>query len=164
MVTQFPEAFGTEVRQFVMLPVRPQILHRIQFRSIGGQELQPDAPALLAHEVPDQTAAMALQPIPHHQQLAGNVAQQMGEKLDHLRTANAARKQSEIEVPPRYSRHGRQRLPIEVVLQHRRLAPWSPRTAPLRALAQSTFVDEDDGATLVFGLFFNSGQCFRFHC
>jgi len=42
--------------------------------------------------------------------------------------------------------------------------PRRPRTVALRALAQSAFVDKDDGATLVFGLFFNSGQRFRFHC
>jgi hypothetical protein len=32
---------------------------------------------------------------PDHQQLARDVAQQMAEKLDHLRTADAARKESE---------------------------------------------------------------------
>src|SRR6185437_415021 len=88
----------------------------------------------------------------------------MGEELDHLRAANAARKKSEVEVPPRYSRHGRQGFPIEMVLQHRSLAARRPRAAAMRTLAQSTFVDENDGAALVFGLFFNAGQRSRFHC
>src|SRR6516162_10348459 len=114
MVAQFREAHRAKVREFMLLPVRPQIFHRVQFRSVGGQELQPDAPTLLAHEVPDQTTAMALQPIPYHQQLAANVTQQMGEKLHYLRTADAARKQPEVKVPPRYSCHGRQRLPVKV--------------------------------------------------
>ena len=95
VVTQFSKVLGAEVGKFVLFPVRPQIFHWIQLRSTGGQELQPDTPPLLAYEVPDQTTAMASQSIPNHQQLAGNVAQPMREELDHLRTADAARKQSE---------------------------------------------------------------------
>jgi hypothetical protein len=51
-----------------------------------------------------------------------------------------------------------------MVLQDRSLATRSPRSAAMRALAQSAFVDEDDGAAFVFGLFINAGQRARFHC
>ena len=105
---------------------------------------------------------MAFQPIPDNEPLARDVPQQMREELHYLRAANAARKQPEIEVPLGHSRHSRQGLPVEVVLQRRRLAPRRPRTAAVRALAQSAFVDEDDRAALVFGIFFNSGQRSRF--
>src|SRR6266536_2790819 len=70
----------------------------------------------------------------------------MGEKLDDLRTANGPRKQPKVEVPPRHPRHGRQRLPVEVILQHRRLSLRGPGATAVRAFAQSAFVDEDDGA------------------
>ncbi len=106
---------------------------------------------------------MAGQPVPNDQQLARNVAQQMREKLDDLPAADGAGKQPEIEVPPGHPCHRRQRLPVEVVLQHRRLSARRPGAAAVRALAQSAFVEEDDRPAFVFGLFFNSGQRFRFH-
>jgi len=88
----------------------------------------------------------------------------MREKLDDLRAADGSGKQSEIEVLPSHPRHRRQGFPIEVVLQHRRLSAWRPGAAAVRALAQSAFIDEDDRSAFVFGLFFNSGQRFCFHC
>jgi hypothetical protein len=38
-------------------------------------------------------------------------------------------------------------------IPHRRLSVWCPGAASVRPLAQSAFVDEDDRAALVFGLF-----------
>ena|SRR5271157_2192935 len=86
----------------------------------------------------------------------------MSEKLDNLRAADGSRKQAEVEVPPRHPRNGRQGFPVEVILQHGRLAAWGPGTAAVGTLAQSALVDEDDRAAFDFGLFFNSGQRF-FH-
>jgi len=107
---------------------------------------------------------MARQTIPDDQQFAGDVAQEMSEKLNDLRAADGSWKQPEVEVPPGYSRNGRQSLPVKVILQHRRLPARGPGTAAVGTLAQSAFVDEDDGAAFVFGLFFNAGQRFCFHC
>jgi len=107
---------------------------------------------------------MARQTIPDDQQFAGDVAQEMSEKLNDLRAADGSRKQPEVEVPPGHPRNGRQGLPVKVILQHRRLPARGPGTAAVGTLAQSAFVDEDDGAAFVFGLFFNAGQRFCFHC
>src|SRR5260370_12921832 len=101
---------------------------------------------------------MAGQTVPDDQQLAGNMAQQMGEELDDLRAADCSRKQAEVEVPPRHPRHGRQHLPIEVILQHRRFSPWRPSAAAVRALAQSAFLYQDSGAPLLFAFFLTSSQ------
>src|SRR5438034_10345044 len=87
----------------------------------------------------------------------------MHEKLDDLRTTDRSWKQSEVEVPPGHARHRRQRLPVKVILQHRRLSAWRPGTAAVRALAQSALVDEDDGAPLFAGFFLISAQRSCFH-
>ena len=81
-MTQLPESSGAEVRQLVLFPVRPQILDRVQFRRIGRQELQPESAVLLAHEVPYHAAAVTGQPVPDDQHPAGNVPEQVREKLD----------------------------------------------------------------------------------
>ena len=60
---------------------------------------------------------MARQSVPDDQQLAGNVAQQVLQKLDDLRAADRPRKQAEVEIPPRHSRHRRQHLPVEVIVR-----------------------------------------------
>ena len=147
----------------MLLPVGPQILHWVQFGSVAGKILQPQTSSLLLYVLPYLAAAVAGQAVPNDQQLAGNVTQQVGQELDDLGTTDRSRKQSEVKVPPSHARYRRQTLPVEVVLQHRCLAAWCPGTATVGTLAQSTFVDEDDRAAFVFGLFFNSGQRFCFH-
>lgn len=106
---------------------------------------------------------MAGQPVPDDQQPTRDVAHQMREKLDDLRASDRTGKQTEVKVPPSHSGNRRQQLPIEVILQHRRLPARRPGAAAVRALAQSTLVDEDDRPAFFFGLFFNSGQRACFH-
>ena len=84
MVTQLSERSGTEIRQLMLFPVRPQILYWVQFRRIAGKKLYPQTPSLLPNEVPHRSATMTRQTVPDNQQLAGNMAQQMREKLDDL--------------------------------------------------------------------------------
>src|ERR1700740_255438 len=106
---------------------------------------------------------MSPRAVPNYQQLAIEMMQQMPEELHDLGAANRAREQPEIKVPPRDTRHGRQSFPMEVILQHRSLAPRCPSSATMRPLAQSAFVDEDDHKPLFLGFFFISGQRLRFH-
>ena len=105
----------------------------------------------------------ARQSVPNDEQFAGNVAQQVPEKLDDLRAADRTWKQADVEVPPGHPRHRRQHLPVEVILQHRRLPTRRPGAAAVRTLAQSALVDEDDCARLLSCFFLISGQrsCFR---
>src|SRR5271169_832948 len=126
VTAQLPKRRGAEVRQLMLFPMRPQILHRIEFGSIGGKKLQPQAPSLLLDEVPHRAATMGRQSVPDDQQLPRNMPQQMREKLDDLPAADGARKQPEVEVPPRYPRDRRQCLPVKVILQHRCLSAWRP--------------------------------------
>ena len=68
MDSQFGEVLGTEVGQFVMLPMRPEVFDWIQFGSIGWQELQVDGALLALDIVAHQPTAMRLEPIPDDQQ------------------------------------------------------------------------------------------------
>src|SRR5664279_4786448 len=106
----------------------PQILHWVKFGSVAGKILQPQTSFLLLYELPYRAAAVTRQSIPNDQQLAGNVTQQVRQELDDLGTTDRSRKQAEVEVPPGHARDRRQALPIEVVLQHRRLSAWCPST------------------------------------
>lgn len=140
----------------------PQIFHGVEFRCIGGKKLQEDATFLPGDELIHQTAAMTSQSVPDDQQFSGNVAQKVGQKLHHLWASDGAREQTEIEVPPRHTRHCRQRFPVEVKLQHRSLSSRSPGSASMRTLAQTTLIDENYCPVGVFGVFFTTGQRRRF--
>ena len=81
------------------------------------------------------------------------MAHQMFEELNHLRTFDGAGKEPKVKVPPRYPCHRRQRLPIEVVLQHGRLSARRPGAAAMGPLAEPALVDEDDGPALCLAFF-----------
>src|ERR1700688_79158 len=92
---------GAEVRQLVMFPIAPYVLHRIECRSIGRQVVQRQAAPLVGDKFRDQVAAMSLGAIPDYQQSARQMTQQVREKVHHLRGADGALVKLEIEVPPR---------------------------------------------------------------
>src|SRR5262245_15386160 len=145
----------------MMLPVTPQVFHRIQLRCVTRQTLQRQPPVLLSNEVTDDLAPMRGCSVPDHQDLTRNVPQQMGQELDYLRAPDGSLEKPKIEVPPGHPRHGRQQVPVKVVLQHRRLPLGRPGPAAVRPLTQSAFIDEDNGLALSLGVFFKRGQrCF----
>src|ERR1700730_17347001 len=131
------------------------MLHRIEFRSIGRKEFQPQASALLADKVRYQVAAMTGQAIPNDRQLARQMTQQIFEEPDHLRTFDSAGKEPKVKVPPRYPRHRRQGFPVEVILQHRSLSPRRPGAGAVGPFAEPALVDENYDPALLFGLFFS---------
>jgi hypothetical protein len=68
-----------------MFPIAPDVLHRVEFRRVGGQVLKIDPASLAGDKLSHQPAAMGLRTIPDHQQLARQVAQQMTQEVDLLR-------------------------------------------------------------------------------
>ena len=100
--------------------------------------------------------------IPEEQDFAGNVTLKVLEELDYLRALDAARMNLEIEPPERKSTDDRKALPIERLVQDGRLSTRGPSACPGGTSAQAAFVEEDEGAPLLPGLFFKAGQTTRF--
>lgn len=144
------------------LPVAPQVLHGIELRSISRQKLDPKPPVRLPGKIPDHVASMTFQPIPYDEQVSSDVPHQMSQKVDYLRTADRPRIESEIKIPPGDPRHGRELLPIEMILQHGGLSSRRPGPTAMRLLAQSALVNEHYRAALPLGFFLSSGQRFLF--
>src|ERR1700761_8911782 len=92
------------------------------------------------------------------------MAQQVIEEIQHLGGADGAAIEAEIEIPPSNAGGGREQLPIEMVLQHRRLPARRPGAHPMGPLAQSAFVDEEDRAALAERFFLSWGQRTFFYC
>src|SRR6266851_3988995 len=146
----------------MVFPVAPEVLHRVEFRSVSGQALQFEPGLLAGDPVLDQAAAVSGQAVPDDQQPAREMGQEMSKKLDHLGTANGSRKEPEVETPPGYPGHRREQLPVEMILQHWGLSARRPRAAAVGSLAQSALVDEDDGLARPAGFFLSWGQRYFF--
>src|SRR6202521_5501203 len=101
---------------------------------------------------------MTAQSLPNDLAVARQMAHQMAEEFDHLRTFDGAGKAPKVKVPPRHPCHCRQSFPVEVVLQHRGLSPRRPGAAAMGPFAEPAFVDENYDPALIFGLLLNSGQ------
>lgn len=155
---ELAEVAGTEVGQLVMFPITPDVLHRIELGRVGRQALGYQPAALRGDKLLDQPRPMSGQSVPHHQQLARQVAQQMAEEVGHLGGPDSAWVAPEVKVPPGNAGGSRERFPIEVILQHRSLSAWRPSPHSMRALAQSALVDEDDSAPLRAGFFLIRGH------
>src|SRR3954451_4728564 len=82
---QLVQIGAAEVAEFDVLQIVPDALVRIQVGGVAGQLLQLEARrAPLCQEVLDEPSAMNRRPIPNHEQLAWNLAQEMLQKLDDL--------------------------------------------------------------------------------
>src|SRR5205823_4705448 len=84
------------------------------------------------------------------------------QKIDDLRTLDRTSVQPEIETQERESSNRRQTLPVEIELENGGLPAGRPRATPMRPLAQSAFVDEDDRAPFSARFFLIVGQFFLF--
>ncbi len=162
LIAQLGEVAGTEVGQFVVFPVTPEVFDGIELGRVGRQLLDREAAVLRGDELFDHPPAMSGQPVPHHQKLAPQVAQQMAQEVGDFRAPNSAAIEPEVEVPPGDPGRSRQHLPAEVILQDRSLSARSPSPHPMWAFAQSTLVDEDDGSPLPERFFLSCGRRYFF--
>lgn len=143
--------------------VRPHIFDRIEFRRVRGQSLDHDSTSRSSHVVFDQHAAMNRRTIPNDQDFSGNMPLEMLQELNHLGAFDAAGMDLKIEAPERKATDDRKALPVKGFMEHGSLPAQRPRPCPRGAGAQSAFVDENDSAPLLAGLFFNAGQVVCFH-
>src|SRR5438270_13892844 len=63
-LAELPIICRTNIRKFVLLPVAPDVFHRIQFGGVGGKILDMDTAAELGDIVAYETAAVGRQAVP----------------------------------------------------------------------------------------------------
>src|SRR5882724_7769085 len=160
----FANSVHTQIGQLALLHVAPEVLDRVEFRRVGGQSFQDEVPVERFDVVLDEATAVRRQAVPDDEQLAANLLGQSLQEFDELRAADRTGMQSEIEIPETDASDDGELLPVEAVLQDRSLAFGRPGLDASGSLAQSAFVDEDDGAAFAAGLFFSAGQRLRRHC
>ena len=75
------------------------------------------------------------------------------QEFDDLLGADGTREKADVEVPEGQTGNGRELFSGEAVLEYWRMPAQAPGARDARALAQSAFVDEDNGAASSDGFF-----------
>lgn len=140
----------------------PHVLHGVEFRRVGRQARNLDATAGASNVVADERRAVDGRAVPKDQQPARDVALEMAEEFDNLRSLDTSGMDLEVEAQERQSADDRKALPVEGFLQEGRLPSWRPGTGSRGSCAQTTFVDKDDQPALSAGFFFSAGHSTRF--
>jgi len=144
----------------MLFPVSPDVLDRVQFRCIGRKVFHMNMSLQAVDVVSHQGTAVRRQAIPNQHQRVVDVPYQGRQEVYHLRRFHGSCIKPEVEVQRRQPSYCGKALPIEIVFQYRGLSPWCPGATTVRALAQSTLVDEDDRAPFLVGFFLILGQTF----
>src|SRR6266571_6327631 len=133
-VLEFAQGLGAEVRERMALEPSPEVLHWIEFGSVGGQELDQDLPVGGVHVVAHQTAAVRFAAIPQDEQPAAIVGFERFEEFDDLLFPDRAFVKPETHPAIVHSSDHRNVVPVEAELKYRSLAPWRPGAHPRGAL------------------------------
>jgi len=163
VMAKFKEILGTEIWQFMLLPVPPKIFHGVELGRIGRKKLDRQSIVGAADKLPDHSATMTSKAVPYHQDFPADMAQQVFQKLHHLGAANRTGKQTKVKLSPAHPRHSRQMLPVEMILENRRLSFRRPGPTTMRPFAQSALVDKHYRAFFPLGFFLSFGQRLFFH-
>lgn len=146
----------------MLLELRPNVLRRVQFRSIGGQVVDLHLPSQGLDVVVDQSTAMAGQPVPDQQYRPVDLFPEVLEEIENFLFAHRSFIQTKVELPQRNAGGDGQVVPVELVLQDGRNAPLGPGADSVRPLAETALVYEDDDWALFLGFFLSTGQIFSF--
>src|SRR5208337_1767542 len=158
---QVGNVFGTEVGQGMAFEMAPDVFDGVEFRGVSRQACQNDVALRPLDIALHHPTAVDGQPIPDHQQSAGNLTTKVAQKLRRLSAFDAAAIEAEVKLPPSDACDDGEFAPSMTENQLRGLASGSPGPHNTRALRQTAFVHKDKGSLFFQGLFFSAGQvCF----
>jgi hypothetical protein len=157
---QLVQIGAAKVAQLNVLEIVPDALIRIQVRGVARQLLQVEPRRRpLREEVLDGLSAMDRRPIPDHEQLARNLAQQVPQELDNLGAPKCALADLEEE-PPLVGQAADDREMIAGTRhpEDRRLPPRGVGAHQARQQIEAGLVYPDNRSPLASGFAKRAGQ------
>ena len=146
-VAEVGKRLAADIAQLHVLEVAPEPFVRIQLRSVGrqGLQLQPGG-GTLRKEVLHDLRAVNGRAIPDHQQLAGEMAQEMLEEAHHVRPTQRSLLYLHEDLAARCNgANGRQVIARERDVQQWRLAPGRIGADEGGQQVEAGFIDPDEG-------------------
>ena len=141
-----------------LLGLGPNVLVRIELRSIGGKVVQMKSSAAMQIQT-HGFVPMDLRAVPQEDNFASKVAQQQTEKLDDPLSVDVVPVAAEIHADPLPGRGDRERgddrepiVPIAMA-KDRRLSDWRPGLSDVRGEHEAAFVEEDQMSPEQTGVF-----------
>ena len=157
---EFIARFTTQIGQFMLFDRRPDLLIRIEFRTVGGQLFQPnDAMIVCLQKGFDDRAAMDRGSIPDHGQSARGRLTHLPQKPHDVLALIAAVLYLIVQVAGRRDQTDDGKVTIAIpVAQHRRWPCPSPRHAHAGDQIERGFIRIPNHACGAFRRFHISGQ------
>lgn len=134
------------------LQLAPNIFHRIQLGRVGGKVFHPHS-GILPKKLTHFPAPMSRQTIPHQNYPSPKMPKQIAEEFNHLFRLHAPVEKPEINLAQCYSSDHRQGLPIEGILQHRRMPSRRPGSHGEGAQTHTGFIQKHDRCPVFPGVF-----------
>lgn len=160
LVSQVREGLAADVAQFDVLEVGPDALVRVEVGGVAGELLQADASgAALGQEVLHRLAAMDRGAIPEHQELVGDLAEQVLQEADDVRALERVllHVQQQPAVRGDAADDG-QVVPAQGEAEDRRLAARGVGPDGTGEQVEAGLVDPDDGPPVLVGPLLRAGQ------
>jgi hypothetical protein len=160
VVSQVREVQAADVTQLDVFEIGPDALVRVQVGSVAWQLFQADPlGASVGQEVLDGLAAMDRGAIPEHQELAGDMAEQLLQEADNVR----ALVRVVLDVQQQATVRGDaaddgQMIAAQRQAEDRRLAAWRIGADGAGEQLEAGLVDPDDGPSLLVSPLFRAGQ------
>lgn len=144
---QHSEIWRAEPARSMLFQPGPEQLIRIEFRSIGGQAINPQALAIITQCRTSTPRAMRVATVPEQEDRSGDLAQQVCDEADDFVAGDRAGDQMQVGVwVGRYRGDGRKLRPVEAVAQKGGLPARGPSAAGGGQERKPPFVHENQGA------------------
>jgi len=165
---EFIEVVRSAVGQ-VVVGLTPDAFVGVEFRGIGRETFQMKA-TVATTELSDRFALVRLAIVPHDDEVAAEVAEQVAQELAGLGLLDVLTMQLEIQADAPAvgtdgeGRDGRNLVVLVVIPGPRGLAARPPGSPNRGDQQEAGFVDEGDMGPQPRGVFFRRGQSRHFHC
>jgi hypothetical protein len=166
MPLEVAQVRATDVTQLHVFEIGPDALIRVEIGRVARQLLESKTfGRTLDQEVFDGPTTMNRRTVPDHQQLAGNVLQQMLEEANHLGAAKRVVLHAQQQAPARGdTADDRQMVTRKRKAQCRWVAAWGQAADHGGQQGEARFVYPNDRAPLSYSPLFSAGQRSVRHC
>ena len=97
---ELPEIAGTQVGQLVLLPVTPEVLHRVEFWGISRKTFHPDFTVQAFQVRPHKLAAVCGNAVPYDEKPALHVTLKVFQEIDYLFGLDRTGVEAKVKVQP----------------------------------------------------------------
>ena len=161
-MSKLGNSVGAEVGHGVAFHPRPDVLHGVELGGVGWQELEREPTASAVDQALDGNGLVRSDVVPDHDDPATDVAKQVPEKYENLRSSDRPRTHQDVQLALRADARDRRELrPAIAVSDDRRLPLRRPGPDARGDQAEAALISEDQRGFQSAGFFLMRRQSSR---